>query len=169
MKLTKREMPSGDGQGGLFLKFKDGESKVGVPRGEVYEFKQKWANNKSQVVGADDPEGKSRFRINFVLKEGDELKAKIFEFGLTVYNQLAEIAEDYDITQTALKITRRGLGTDTIYMVTPVPPKQQPVGKVLAAIEAIPMNILEHKPSVASVTNSMSSAESFDEDSEIPF
>lgn len=143
MKFTKRDIPEGSGTGGLFLKFKDGESRVGVFRGEVYEFYQKWENGKSQVVTAGTPEAKSRFRLNFVTKEDGELKVKIFEFGLMVYNQLAEISEDYDVEKTAVKITRRGTGTDTVYMIMPA--KDQPNSAQMKAIEALSLNVLEHK------------------------
>jgi hypothetical protein len=133
----------------LFLKLKDGESKVGVFRGErPYEFFQVWEDGKSQVVDADHPNAKSRFRLNFVTKEDGELKVKIFEFGLTVHNMLADISESYDLEQTAVKITRRGLGTDTVYLILPVPPKEQPNATQLKAIQALPLNILEHKPQV---------------------
>lgn len=145
MKFQKREMPAGEGKG-TFLKFKDGESKVGVLRGEVYEFFQMWEGGKSQVVPEEHPGAKSRFRLNFVTKEEGEVKAKIFEFGLTIYNQLAEISEDYDLEQTAVKITRRGTGTDTIYMI--IPAKEQPSASQLKTIQAIPLNPLEHKEAV---------------------
>ena len=143
MKFQKRDIPTGDGKGGLFLKFKDGESKVGVFRGEVFEFFQVWEGGKSQVVDPDHPMAKSRFRLNFCTKEDGEMKVKIFEFGLTVYNQLAEISVDYDLEQTAVKITRRGTGTDTVYMI--IPAKEQPTASQLKAIQALPINFLEHK------------------------
>lgn len=155
MKFTKREMPSGNGNGGgLFLKFKDGESKNGVLRGEVYEYHQKWDGGKSHVVTAADPEGKSRFRLNFIVQEDGKLQAKIFEFGLTVYNQLADIAEEYDLDKIKVKITRRGTGTDTTWMVLPL--LKEPLSpKVFKEIEAVNLNILEHKdaPPQKSVKN----------------
>lgn len=141
MKFEKREIP--EGKGGLFLKFKDGESKVGVFRGEIYEFFQVWEGGKSLVVSSDHPGAKSRFRLNFVTKEEGEMKARIFEFGLTVYNMLAEISEDYDLEQTAVKITRRGVGTDTTYMIMPA--KQQPSAAQLKSIQAMDLAVLEHK------------------------
>lgn len=164
MKFSKREIMSGEGNI-LFLKFKDGESHIGVPRGEVYEFYQKWENNRSKVVDANDPDGKSRFRINFVVQEDGKFVPRILEFGLTVYNQLADIAEEYDITQTKLKITRRGTGTDTVYMVLPLLKEPIPA-KVMKQIEAVPLNILEHKdkPAAAEVNGS-----GLSDHEEIPF
>lgn len=145
MKLPKREMPTSNGSSGnLFLKFKDGESKTGVFRGEPYEFYQKWVSNKSHVTSADDPEGKSRFRLNFVVLEDGKFVAKIFEFGLTVYGQLADIQEEYDLETIKVKITRRGTGTDTTYMVLPLLKEPIPA-KAFKEIESVHMNILEHK------------------------
>lgn len=141
MKFQKRDIP--EGKGGLFLKFKDGESKVGVFRGEIFEFFQLWENGKSKVVGDDTPGAKSRFRLNFITKEDGEMKARIFEFGLTVYNMLAEISGDYDLEKTAVKITRRGTGTDTTYII--IPSKEQPNASQMKVIESIDLNILEHK------------------------
>lgn len=145
MKFTKREMPTGNGNGaGIFMKFKDGESKNGVFRGEIYEFRQKWENGRSLLVATDDPEGKDRFRLNFVVFEDGQFKAKIFEFGLTVYNQLADIADEYDLETTKVKITRRGTGTDTTWTIMPL--LKEPLSPAtLGEIEAVPMNILEHR------------------------
>jgi hypothetical protein len=145
MKFTKRDMPERDDRGpGIFLKFKDGESKTGVCRGEVYEFFQVWENGKSQVVARDHADAKSRFRLNFVILEDGKFVPKIFEFGIVVYNLLAEISEEYDLEKTKVKITRRGTGTDTVYMVLPL--LKEPISaKTMKEIEAVPLNILEHK------------------------
>lgn len=145
MRFQKRDLSEGGGS--TFLKFKDGESKIGVFRGEIYEFFQVWENGKSRVVGPE--EGKSRFRLNFITKEDGELKAKIFEFSLTTYNVLAEISSDYDLEKTAVKVTRRGMGTDTTYLITPMPPKDQPSEAHLGGLANIPLNVLEHKENKA--------------------
>lgn len=168
MKFTKREIPAAAGNGGLFLKFKDGESKVIIPRGEIYEFFQIWENGKSRLVGGSEPGAKSRFRMNALTKEDGELKARIFEFGLTIYNQLAEIADDYPIDKTAIKVTRRGTGTDTMYML--IPAKEQPTPAQLKSMAEIPLNILEHKEAAPQpkVKNFAPGAEDEDSD-EVPF
>lgn len=142
MKFTKRDISSGNG-GGSFIKFKDGESKVGVLRGDIFEFHQRWDNGRSSIVEAGTPEAKSRFRLNFVTKEDGVLACKVFEFGLMIYNQLAALSEDYDLEKTAIKITRRGTGTDTEYTVFPA--KDQPTASQWKAIEAIELIVLEHK------------------------
>lgn len=168
MKFIKRDLPpkSNDGPS-LLMKFKDGESKTGVLRGEVYEFHQYWENGKSHIVGKDDPRAKSRFRLNFVTKEDGGLKSKIFEFGINVYNQLAGIAEDYEMDKTAIKITRHGTGTDTIYVI--IPAKEQPSVAGLKQISEVPLNILNHKESSKdSAVNSFEEMPSNDDEG-LPF
>jgi hypothetical protein len=148
MKFTKRDIPTGSGTGSnLFLKLKDGESKTGVCRGEIYEFTIKWEGGKSSVCSPDDEGAKTRFRLNFVVHEDGKFVPKIWEYGLIVYNLLSEIAEEYDLEKTKLKITRRGTGTDTVYMILPLLKEPIPA-KTLAEIEAVPLLLLEHKESV---------------------
>lgn len=167
MKFEKRDIPKGDGNGGVFLRFQDGESKIGVFRGEIHEFFQYWEGNKSQVVSADHPKAKSRFRLNFVTKEDGVMKAFIFDFPTTVYNSLAELAEEYDLEKTAVKITRRGIGKDTLYMI--IPAKDQPTPPQLKAIQALDLNILEHKDTQpAKVKNHTPGADDND-DGDLPF
>ena len=146
MKFTKREMPGkGEGNGGgLFLKFKDGETKTLVLRGEIYEFRQKWENGKSILVDESDREGKSRFRVNAVVFEDGKFQAKILEFGLMLYNQFHDIAEEFDITKVKIKVSRRGLSTDTTY--NALPTLKEPLSpNQLNNIENVPLNVLEHK------------------------
>lgn len=165
MKFQKREIPAGDNSGGVFLRLKDGESVVGVFRGEIYEFYQIWENGKPQVVGKEHEGAKSRFRLNFIAK--GELKPKIFEFGLTVYNQLAEIQEDYKVEETIVKITRRGTGTDTVYII--IPAKEQLTAAQIKKLDAVELNILEHKQKNESVQGSRGNGLGFDSDGDIPF
>lgn len=159
MNFTKREQS--DSSGGLFLKLKDGVPQTGVFRGELYEFCQKWEGGKSHLANPDDPGAKTRFRANFITKEDGELKAKIFEFGFMVYNQLADIATEYDINKTALKISRRGVGMETEYTV--IPAKDQPSEAALKTIGAIDLNVLEHKNAIKVKNHAPGS------DDEIPF
>lgn len=170
MNFNKRETPTG-GQSHLFIKFKDGESKTGIFRGEVYEFHQIWENGKSQIVNEDHPQAKSRFRANFVVFEDGRFTPKIFEFGLGVYNQLAEIAEEYKIEEIKVKITRRGTGMDTTWMILPL--LKEPISaKIMNEIESIPLNPLEHKPPTGPkpIKNYAPSMDSNDNgDEELPF
>ncbi len=143
MKFQKKEKSEA---GGNYLKIKDGESVKGVFRGEIHEFRIKWENNKSIEIPETDPTRMNRFRLNFIVYEGSKFIAKTWEFGITVYDQLASIHSEYDLQKTKVKITRQGTGTDTAYHVLPLL-KEPIAGPVLAAIEAVPLNILNAKKS----------------------
>lgn len=146
MKFQKREVPSSGSD--KFVKFKDGESKNVILRGEVYEYKMKWVNNKSILTTPQDPEGKSRFKVNAIVYEAGAFKAMIFEFPLTVYNKLADVNSEYPLDTTKIKITRQGIGTDTEYHILPLAAeKDKLTPNILAQISAIPLNILDTKPS----------------------
>jgi hypothetical protein len=144
MNIPKREIPIGNNASGdLFLKLGDGESKIGVCRGDLYEFFQVWENNRSRLVKPDEPGAKSRFRLNFVSYEDGKFVARIWEFGLMVYNQLADINEEYPLEKTKLKVTRKGKGTDTVYMILPM--LKEPISaKGLKDLDGVTLNVLVH-------------------------
>lgn len=163
MKFTKR---SESAHGGVdkYIKFKDGESKNLVLRGEVYEFKNKWVNGKGVVCADNDPEGKSRFKVNAILKEGEALVAKIWEFPLTVYRQLGAINEEYPLETTKIKVTRHGVGTDTEYNILPLKDVVPP------AVAQVDLNILDTKPAAKSPTPQHTNEDIFPgSDDELPF
>lgn len=141
MRLTKREGPKSEGNGpSNYLKVGDGQKVSGVFRGECHEFWQVWPQGGQKQVFADPTPGASnRFKANFVVHEDGKFVAKVFEFGLTFYNQLAEIGENYDLETTKIQISRRGLGKATQWMVLPLGPVDK---KALPLIEATPLNIL---------------------------
>lgn len=144
-----------------FIKLKDKESVVGIFRGEMHEFFSVWENNRTRVVEEGTPGAGFRFRVNFFVKEGTTFTPKIFEGGVTVYNQLAELHEEYNLEETAIKITRNGTGTDTTYTIIPM--KQAPSKetlKFLAAAELLPLE---------STKQNGSAAPQLDQDDEIPF
>ncbi len=132
-----------------FLKLTDGQSIVGVFRGEIHSFYIKWVNNKSFPCSPDDPGAKVRFRLNFVTYENEAFTAKTFEFPQTVYNQLANKAEEFDLEKTKVRIMRKGIGTDTEYIFTALP--KEPIGStMMKAIEDTPLNIIDDdKPAAA--------------------
>jgi hypothetical protein len=145
MKFSKRDQSQEQGKGpGIFLKIGDGDSVTGIFKGELYEFRSKWVNNRPQLTDSSDPEGKPRFRANFVIKEEGRLVAKIWEFPTGIYNKLANIHEEYPLEETKVKITRRGVGTDTEYDILPLL-KDVITPEVKKAIDAVPLNVLEHK------------------------
>lgn len=158
MKFTKRELPKHEGNGSSnYLKLSDGQSSVGTPRGDVYEYWQKWPKGgQKEIFNEPVPGSQSRFKLNFVTKdESGKVVAKVWEFGLTVYNQLAEISENFDMEKTVLKITRRGSGTDTQWIIIPLGPVAN-----LKAIESVPLQILN---------GAQASAAPSSDEPEIPF
>jgi hypothetical protein len=170
MKFPKREDNGGDGKGSkLFVKLGDGASTAGVFRGELYEFYSKWVSNKSVLTTADDPDGKARFRLNFVTTEDGKLVSKIFEFGMPVYEQLQNLSEDFVVDQTKVKILRKGLKLETVYFITPL---GKIASKDMKAIEAVDLQVIEHKPSQQSAPPPFAPSGEFSSDDnhdEIPF
>jgi len=169
MKPRKREQPASSE--GKFLKLADGESKIGVFRGDMYEFHSKWDGRRGVPVGPDDPDGKLRFRANFVVYEKGGFKPYIFEFGIMVNNILADIADVYDLDKTKIKITRQGVKTDTVYMILPVP-GDIPASSLnaLANLELLPLaHEVKNAPSQEDQSWGEGEPPSFDEHSEIPF
>jgi hypothetical protein len=142
MKFTKREVPKGEGNGtSNYLKVGDGKSVTGVFRGEVHEFWQSWPRGGTkQVFGEPTPGASSRFKINFVTSEDKRLVAKVWEFGLTVYNQMAELSENFDLETTSVKISRRGMDKNTQWIIIPLGPIDK---KALKGIEAVGLNVLD--------------------------
>lgn len=153
-------------EGRKFLKIKSGESIKGVCRGEVYEFYTKWIDGKSHVVTKGAPGAKTRFRINFIVKDESKFIAKIFEFGAMISNQLYEMSQDYDLSETVIKVSRTGSGLDTTYSVIPLK-DAPPMGE----IKKVELNMLEH----AEKPHQMESSDDFGpvphdpDDGELPF
>lgn len=148
MEFTKTP-PKSDG--GLFVKLKDKESVRGVFRGQPHEFFTHWlGNNKSEVCTENEDcvhcnnnvRRTFRFRLNFVVKEDDLFRMKIFEQGGTVYELLKELNVDYDLENYTVKITRNGAGKETTYTVLPLPKGE--VSKESAEIfSKLPLNNLD--------------------------
>ncbi len=151
MKFKKFDLaPKSEGGPGLFFKLADGESKTGIVRGEIYEFYQRWVAGKSFTVPAGEDGAKPKFRVNIITYDGKAFQSQILEFGLMIYQQLAEIAQDTDITSIKLKIKRTGTGLDTTYMVMPALGSGATItAKQMQEIEAVPLKVLEHKETLA--------------------
>lgn len=157
-KLTKREVPKSEGNGASnFLKIADGKSAMGVFRGEIFEYWQKWPKGgQKQIFNEPTMGAASRFRFNFVTKEDGKVVAKVWEFGLTVYNMLAEISENFDLEKTNIKISRRGVDKNTQWIIIPLGAVDE---KNIKAIEAVPLNILEVSDQPKDTTPSADSSE----------
>lgn len=139
---SQEELPVTGNGSKNFLKLKDKESVQGIFRGDLHEFFVLWEGQKSKVVPEGTPGAKFRFRINFVIKEGSGYVVKIFEQGLTVYNQLAELHNEYELDTIVVKITRNGTGTDTTYSVLPLLKQAIPKEtiKYLDSMELLPLS-----------------------------
>lgn len=140
MKFKRVESKGGSSEGSSrFLKIKSGESVKGVCRGEVYEFYQKWENGKS-ISSLKPQQGfRPKWRVNFIVFEAGAPKSKILEFGPMISNQLAALSEDYNLSETIIKISKTGSGMDTDYSVIPL--KDKPFG------EYVELQILDLKES----------------------
>ena len=120
----------GGTSGKNFVRLKAGESVHGIFRGEPYDFRQHWVNNKTQLCTGDECElckaknkASFRFRLNLIINENKAYVAKIFEQGYQVYDYIRSLADSgYDLEKTVVKITRHGSGpNDTSYVIVPVP------------------------------------------------
>lgn len=152
-----------------FVKLKSGEAIVGVFRGEPYEFKQHWINDRSTLCkgeGCEECAAKNkpsfRFRLNFITKEADNTYVcKIFEQSWKVYQALKGLHEgDYNLEKTIVRIMRNGTGQQTTYMILPVKDSSvsPQVESILAQIKLHDLQNLKD--------DSQPSSESFDD---IPF
>lgn len=126
MKFPTRRM----GSGKSFLKLKAGDAIRGVFRGEPYQFRTHWVENRGVVCTGRDKcalckageKSSFRFRINFITQENGAYVAKVFEQGATVYDSMKAIHEgDYDLSSYIMKITRNGSDKETTYSLIPVP------------------------------------------------
>jgi hypothetical protein len=131
-----------------FLKIKDGESVRGVFIGEMHVFHTKWIGGKSVPCDNKDPDGKVRFRNNFVYHDAaqDQLVVKIWDFPWSVFEQLKDINSEYPLEETKVKITRSGTMKETTYSILPlVGPKDLLTKDQIAAINGMPLLPLEKK------------------------
>lgn len=137
------------GNSGSFLKFRDGESKRLILRGEIHDFYKKWVSGKGIECAPDERGAARRFKVNAILEENGELVAKVWEFGITIYDQLRGINEEYPLETTKIKVTREGSTKDnTSYTVLPlVSEKDQLSPKHLEKINSIHLHELDRKPS----------------------
>jgi hypothetical protein len=142
MKLTKRDVPTSEGNGiSNFLKISDGQSATGVFRGECHEFWQSWPKGgQKQVFSEPMPGSQTRFRANFIVHEEGKFVARVWEFGLKVYNMLAEIGENYDLDNTKIKISRRGNDKSTQWIILPLGPVD---AKSMPSIKSVELNVLD--------------------------
>jgi len=135
----RRDLPEA-GSSASYLKLKDKESVAGLFQGDPYEFHAIWDGKTYKEVPENYPGSSFRFKINFVVKEGSSYVAKVFENGVSVYRDIANLHEDYPLDKTAIKITRNGTDKTTTYSFLPLPPNQQPKAENLNLIKSVELN-----------------------------
>lgn len=130
-----------------FLKLKDKESIRGVFVGEVHHFYIKWVGNKSVEATENDPDGKVRFRCNFIAPASDGVLAvKVWDFPYSVFIQIKGINAEYPLEKTKVKITRLGSGTETQYQIMPLlGQKDILTDEQLSAIKSLQLHQLDKK------------------------
>lgn len=114
------------------LKLKNGESIVGIFRGDPIRFEQHYLQTDRfgticlipqpcpKCAAGDFP--KFRFRINFVFMQGNQLVCKIFEQGGRVYDLIGGLIQaGYNLEEHFVKIVRNGERQQTKYTITPLP------------------------------------------------
>jgi hypothetical protein len=136
--MWDRMRAEGKGQGAKnFIKLKDGESVVGVFRGEPYVFYRVFQENTEYDSWA---EGRNfRFRINFVVNDGTDYSSKIFEGGSRLRDELISCSDEYGL-DSVYKITRKGTGKEgTSYKILF---QSKLTGKALEKIKAVSLEVL---------------------------
>lgn len=159
-----------------FIKLGDQDTVVGVCAGEIHEYKQHWSGSAPELCPEDQTcrlcheGGKSafRFRVNFIIKEGEGLVAKILEQGWTLYCDLRELNKEYELDKHFIKITRKGKGkNDTSYSVVPVKNGALPIEKLelVSKIQLHDLTISDHKKEAVS----QEQPPKFNDGEELPF
>jgi len=173
--------PEGSGGGVKYLKFKDGDSHVGVFRGEPQDYRAHWVGksyvtcpeDKSCLHCADGP-ASFRFEVNFVVKENGALVSKVWGQGRTVYESLSALQKSgYDLEKTFVtfvRVSRKGsTKDDTSYSVVPLPgPQQTPTADQLGELDKVDLHDLSGKPKDSLGTVPEADVPNFDQ-SEPPF
>ena len=89
-----------------------------------------------------------------------EMKPMILEQGPQMYKDFKELTQDYDLSETMIKIKRTGSKLDTTYSVIPLPKK--PEKKTLDALKKLELHPLTDSELKESMPN-------FDSNEEVPF
>lgn len=153
MKFNSEILDRDESGGGKssFVKLKDKEFIDGIFMGSIREFHSIWTDGKTSEVPKGTPGSSFRFRVNFMVKEGTVYTPKMFEQGLTVYRDLAQINNVYPLETIVIRITRNGsTKSDTSYNLLPLLMKPIPP-ETLAHLKTIPLLPLEAKKEEAAV------------------
>jgi hypothetical protein len=119
-----------NGIGKHILRIEDGKSVQGVFRGDMARFYQHWVGGRSTVCPgretcalcqSSDPDEKKasgKFRINFLVQEGGQWVARVFEGGKRVFDQIKHLNEQAPLESVVVRIARTGKGTGTQYILS---------------------------------------------------
>lgn len=139
-----------------YLKVGPGEKIRGIFRGTPHTFKTHWTGNKSELCTGPDncalctqgDRARFRFKVNFIVKDGNAYVAKVFEQSFRVYDIMRSLhmeltEQKMGLDKVVVTIARNGSGKDTTYTITPV---FGPAGQVNAELERtlakVPLNAL---------------------------
>lgn len=134
-----------------YVKIKSGESVTGAFRGEPFEFRVHWNDNRSSVCPGDTcdlctagSKATFKFRVNFIVKSEDGYEAKVLEQGWRFYEDLRTLNEEYSpIENHIFKISRQGEKFQTKYSIFPIPNGNITADKE-ALISQVGLNDLGH-------------------------
>lgn len=166
-----------------YLRLKDKESATGIFIGDPYEFRTHWAGTKSDLCSEDSTcphcaqgiKSSFRFRINFIIKEGAQYVAKVFEQGWTTYLILKQLHEgDYNLEKHVMKISRSGSGPhDTVYSILPTPngivSSQTASQLIKVQLQDLKHKDIDSKADVEKKNTDFTPEPAFDDEDSIPF
>lgn len=147
--------------GGEFIRLKNGEEVTGIFRGEpviffkAYEPETKTTITKKEYFEYGGKSASKRFRLCFIVKEGENHVCKIFEGSKTSGEALSMIMDEYDITNTVFKIKRDGDKMDTVYHFLAKDKLTPEQVKKIDAIELLDMEPMESGEDQAEFPTSM--------------
>lgn len=137
-----RDFGSKNNDQGKFLKIEPDSSQVMLLRGEIAEFGLVGEGRDLKKVQSGTPGSRQRFIVNAIVSENHTFVAKVFEFGILIYRQLAQLNTEMDLEKTKMKIMRTGSGKNTDYSVIPV--IKEPLSpKQLDEINKVPLHFLD--------------------------
>lgn len=144
-----------------YVKLKDKEALECIFVGAMAVHYVVWNEGRSAAAQKGTPGAKPRFKINALVKDGTSYVAKVFEMNKTTGQQIADLAKEYTLEETVVKISRNGTGKDTVFSILPLPKKLSK--ETVEYLKTIKLNKLD------SSNNEGDEAFSFDSSEEIPF
>lgn len=117
-----------------FVKVGDGNSVIGVFKGDPEIFYQVFENGKYKVVPKSDASGVFRFSINFITKEDGKLVAKLFQGNWHDLKALKALHDEFNLEETYVKVSQTGERQNKRMSFMPMT-KQKPDQALFKAVE----------------------------------